>query len=80
MNKNENKQDNGLNTAAHRSHSRRDFLTGTALIGAGLAIGPLARAASAAEPREINNGLPTGKSAMKTRKLGKLEVSELGFG
>ena len=29
---------------------------------------------------QINNGLLTGKSAMKTRKLGKLEVSELGFG
>ena len=69
-----------MNTADHGSDSRRDFLTGTSLIGTGLAIGPLAQAASAAEPREINNGLPTGKSAMKTRKLGKLEVSELGFG
>jgi aryl-alcohol dehydrogenase-like predicted oxidoreductase len=52
--------------------SRRDFLASTALIGAGLAVGPLSLAASSDQPKEINK--------MKTRRLGNLEVSELGFG
>lgn len=77
---NNNERDNRLNSTEHRTHSRRDFLTGTALIGAGLAIGPLTQIVSAAEPREINNGLRNGNKQMKTRKLGKLEVSELGLG
>ena len=55
-----------------RALSRRDFLASTALIGAGLAVGPLSLAASSAQPKEINK--------MKTRKLGQLEVSELGAG
>lgn len=51
---------------------RRDFLANTALIGAGLAVGPLSWAASSNEPKGINK--------MKARKLGNLEVSELGAG
>jgi aryl-alcohol dehydrogenase-like predicted oxidoreductase len=57
--------------------SRRDFLSNTALVGAGLAVGPLLA---------CDNGPATrGKKAMETRilarrKLGKLEVSELGAG
>ena len=46
--------------------SRRDFLTGAAVIGA-VALAPLSWAA-------------TSENKMKKRKLGKLEVSELGFG
>jgi aryl-alcohol dehydrogenase-like predicted oxidoreductase len=67
-----NKQASGSNTRDPRPLSRRDFLASTALIGAGLAIGPLSWAASSDQPKEINK--------MKTRKLGTLEVSELGFG
>jgi aryl-alcohol dehydrogenase-like predicted oxidoreductase len=67
-----NKQASGSNTRDPRSLSRRDFLANTALIGAGLAVGPLSWAASSDQPKEINK--------MKTRKLGKLEVSELGAG
>lgn len=55
-----------------RALTRRDFLANTALIGAGLAVGPLSWAASSNEPKGINK--------MKTRKLGNLEVSELGAG
>jgi hypothetical protein len=67
-----NKQIAGSNTRDLRAISRRDFLANTALIGAGLAVGPLSWAASSDQPKDINK--------MKTRKLGKLEVSELGAG
>jgi len=67
-----NKQASGSNTRDPRSLSRRDFLANTALIGAGLAVGPSLWAASSDQPNEINK--------MKTRKLGTLEVSELGAG
>ena len=55
-----------------RALSRRDFLANTALIGAGFAVGPLSWVASSNQPKGINK--------MKTRKLGNLEVSELGAG
>ena len=67
-----NKQASGSNTRDPRALSRRDFLASTALIAAGLAVGPLSWAASSDQPKEINK--------MKTRKLGTLEVSELGAG
>jgi aryl-alcohol dehydrogenase-like predicted oxidoreductase len=67
-----NKQPSGSNTRDRRALSRRDFLGKTALIGAGLAVGPSLWAASSDQPKEINK--------MKTRSLGNLEVSELGFG
>jgi aryl-alcohol dehydrogenase-like predicted oxidoreductase len=63
-----NKQVTGSNTQDRRALSRRDFVASTALIGAGLAVGPLSWAASSDHPK------------MKTRKLGKLEVSEIGTG
>ncbi len=79
-----NKQTTGSNTQDRRALSRRDFLAGAALIGAGLAVGPLLGAASSDQPKEINNGSDKGlrkkKNKMKTRKLGKLEVSEMGSG
>ena len=54
--------------------SRRDFVMTAGLIGAGLATGPALRASS------FNNSMDTGGRRMKTRKLGSLEVSELGAG
>jgi aryl-alcohol dehydrogenase-like predicted oxidoreductase len=76
-----NKQATGSNAQGRRALSRRDFLANAALIGAGLAVGPLLGTASS---EEINNwngkGLRKGKNKMKTRKLGKLEVSEMGSG
>ncbi len=79
-----NKQATGSNTQDRRALSRRDFLANTAVIGAGLAVGPLLWAASSDQPKQINNGSDQGlrreKNNMKTRKLGKLEVSEIGFG
>src|SRR5438552_491505 len=79
-----NKQATGSNTQHRRALSRRDFVTKTALVGAGLLVGKLSWAASSDQPKEINNrsdkGLSRGKNKMKTRKLGKLEVSEIGSG
>jgi hypothetical protein len=66
-----NKQATGSNSQ-DRALSRRGFLANTVLIGAGLAFGPSLWASSANQPKEINK--------MKTRKLGKLKVSELGAG
>jgi len=67
-----NKQATGSNTHDRRALSRRGFLANTALIGAGLAVGPLSWAASSDQPKEINN--------MKTRSLGKLKVSAIRSG
>ena len=79
-----NKQKNETEVPEHDPSGRRDFLAKAALVGAGLAIGPLARSvsaqAAAAAPRGTNNGLPTENNAMKTRKLGTLEVSAMGMG
>src|SRR5881628_1074850 len=61
--------------------SRRDLLGNAALIGAGFAVGPLW---GADQSKDINNridrGPDRGASDMKTRKLGTLEVAELGSG
>jgi aryl-alcohol dehydrogenase-like predicted oxidoreductase len=79
-----NTQTGGSNTGVFRGISRHDFVTKTALVGAGLAVGSLSWAASLHRPEQINNGsderLRKGTNKMKTRKLGKLEVSELGSG
>jgi hypothetical protein len=66
-----NKQATGSNSQ-DQALSRRGFLAKTVLIGAGLAFGPSLWASSEDQPREINR--------MKTRKLGRLDVSELGAG
>lgn len=67
---------------ARQALSRRDFLANTALIAAALAVGP--SCTSSDQRKEINNqndkGLRVGKNKMNTRKLGKLEVSEMGSG
>ena len=66
-----NKQATGSNSQ-DRALSRRGFLAKTVLTGAGLAFGPSLWASSADQLKQINR--------MKTRRLGKLEVSELGAG
>src|SRR6476646_3773518 len=52
--------------------NRRHFLATAALVGAGLAVG---RSSWAATPEQ-----PQGTNKMKARKLGQLEVSEIGAG
>src|SRR3954471_7061071 len=64
--------------------NRRNFLTNTAMAGAGLIPNPFILSTSSAQPQNNNNlsdnNLNKKDKKMKTRKLGKLEVSELGLG
>jgi hypothetical protein len=63
--------------------SRRNFLINTAIAGAGLILTPLLSSASYQAKNNKNEGYnkPDKKgNKMKTRKLGGLEVSELGLG
>jgi hypothetical protein len=64
-----NKQIAGSNTRDPRALSRRDFLGRTALIAAGLAVGPSLWAASSDQPKEINKMKTT-----KTRKFKSLGI------
>jgi hypothetical protein len=70
----------GSDAQDRRGLSRRDFLAQTALIGAVLPVGSVAWAASPDQPAQIKNrsDRERGNNQMKTRKLGNLEVSELG--
>lgn len=66
-----------------RAFNRRNFMAGTGLVGASLALGSSLLACSA-QPRQTTtqndiDGTTEGK-AMKTRNLGGLEVSALGAG
>ena len=58
-----------------RGISRRDLMARTALIGAGLGAGPLVLAGCANKPEDISN---RSDNDMQTRRLGALDVSELG--
>ena len=61
--------------------NRRNFLSNTALAGAGFVLTPLLLSACFDQPKNNNNqGDNKLNSKMKTRKLGKLEVSEMGAG
>ena len=68
----------------HRAFSRRDFVTHTALVGVGVALGPVLRAAGS--PRaELNNQNVEDTGEFKLapthrRKLASLEVSTVGLG
>jgi aryl-alcohol dehydrogenase-like predicted oxidoreductase len=62
---------------SRRGISRRTLMTRTALFGAGLAAGPLVMAACSGATPQIDN---RSANRMQNRKLGDLEVSELGAG
>src|SRR5579859_2177252 len=72
-----------LSTGDNRGISRRDFVTKATLVGAGLAIAPLSWAASSDHSTDSNHqgdSMPHKENKMNTRKLGTLEVSEIGAG
>ena len=76
------KQTTELKASDLRDFGRRNFVMRTALVGAGMVVGPLSWAASsdrAKDPRS-DKGPRGGKNKMKTRRLGTLEVSEMGAG
>lgn len=58
----------------HPGFSRRDVLIGGAVVGAGLSVAPLSWAASP------DSAKVSGARVTNTRKLGSLEISELGVG
>ncbi|TDE13384.1 aldo/keto reductase [Dyadobacter psychrotolerans] len=64
-----------VNEQENAGISRRGFITKTALAGAGLTVIPLSWATASVQE---NNSFA--KDKLKTRKLGKLQVSELGSG
>src|SRR6266404_4651162 len=64
-----------MNTNNKPVLSRRDFLGNAALLVGGLAVGSSCSSANRGDKRERR-----GEDKMKTRKLGTLEVSELGAG
>ncbi len=68
-----------VDTQNRQGVSRRNFLTFTAIgTAAAMTAGPLAWAQSS--PRPADNRNNQGETKMKTRKLGALEVSEIGAG
>lgn len=63
--------------------SRRNFLSNTAMAGAGLILSPVLSSAFSNPATNDNGGnekLNKKENKMKTRKLGNLEVSDLGLG
>lgn len=71
-----------MNASDTRDVTRRDFLARVSLAGAGLATAPmLSASALSGEPKAMPPAASkTGSNIMSTRKLGTLEVSELGLG
>jgi aryl-alcohol dehydrogenase-like predicted oxidoreductase len=72
-----NKQDTSPSSDRHTGIRRRDFLIRTAVVGAALPMGSLAWATSSDQAKYASSQMG---SHMKTRKLGTLEVSEIGAG
>ena len=74
---NDHKQATGSQIERRRALSRRDFLAKSAVAGAaGLTVAPMSLAATD-QPKAKET---KGETKMKTRKLGNLEVSEIGAG
>ncbi|MFB8440044.1 aldo/keto reductase [Streptomyces niveus] len=64
--------------------SRRNFMARSGFLGAGLIVAPALLSACSDQPQSTSSRsdevTSTGGSGMKTRKLGELEVSEMGAG
>lgn len=71
---------NGNFSAEEKPFNRRDFLTNTALIGAGLAISNFSLADTPHPTGATESTSSKVNYTMKTRKLGALEVSAMGAG
>ena len=76
------KQATGLNARDPRHTSRRSFMATAAAVGVGMVVGSLSWAASSdhAEDTMSDRRSRRTKTKMNTRRLGTLEVSELGAG
>ena len=60
-------------------NGRRAFLKNSALVGAAVAMGPMLGSGSA-RAQQNTNVKSTGHAKMKERKLGTMQVSEIGAG
>jgi aryl-alcohol dehydrogenase-like predicted oxidoreductase len=67
-------------TPPNRTFSRRDFLGKTAVVGVALTAGASSWASTSPIAQPGNSALSKGKTPMKSRQLGALNVSELGAG
>src|SRR5690606_40428973 len=74
------KSKSGSNNQLKSTETRRKFLTNTAIIGTAIVLAPLSSAFASGNSDQINKSPSKEEHKMKTRKLGKLEVSELGLG
>jgi aryl-alcohol dehydrogenase-like predicted oxidoreductase len=79
MKKTTDNHSNETNIEEIKNMSRRDFVTTAAIVGASVAVGSVSFAASSKRSSNNENNKST-EGIMKTRNLGKLEVSELGAG
>lgn len=75
----DNRGTSGNTSQDHPGFSRRDVLIGGAVVGAGLSVAPLSWAASPNSAKGAG-GSVSGTRVTNKRKLGSLEVSELGVG
>lgn len=74
------KNGSGLNNQLKSTETRRKFLTDTAIIGTAIALAPITSAFASGKADQISKSTYKGEHKMKTRKLGNLEVSEIGLG
>ena len=75
------KQGSGTTDRQGHSLSRRDLLATTTMVGAAVTMGATSWLASSAHAQEANKGGGSAtRKGMKMRKLGTLEVSEIGAG
>lgn len=75
-----NKSERVSNNQPEGMITRRNFLTSSMIIGSGIAMAPLSDVFASAKTKKINKSTTKGNHKMNTRKLGSLEVSEIGLG
>jgi aryl-alcohol dehydrogenase-like predicted oxidoreductase len=74
------KSESGSNNQLKGLETRRKFLTNTAIMGTAIALAPITSAFASGKTDQIIKSTYKGEHKMKTRKLGNLEVSEIGLG
>ncbi|MDB5019539.1 MAG: aldo/keto reductase [Pedobacter sp.] len=77
---NNNRSETASNNQPESMVTRRNFLTSTVILGSAIAMAPLSHVFASDKAKQINKSTIKGNHKMKTRKLGNLEVSEIGLG
>jgi len=76
----DNQNENASGYEARSVVSRRNFLTSTVILGSAIATAPFSNVFGSDSLKQINLSTNTANNKMNTRKLGSLEVSEIGLG